>query len=262
MFAEYSEGPITTALHKDGILEITLNRPKQLNALSHEILLILKTILLAARESEQVKALLIKGEGRGFSAGADITELALLNGANGAKYASFGQHVFHLLSTLGKPSLAVVHGFALGGGCELAMAATLRVAEENAEFAQPEIKLGLIPGFGGTQRLSRLIGVGRAMDLCLSGRRIHAQEALSVGLVNAVKNQAELFEFAIEYLRQIVTYSKEAINAILTAINISTEVSISEGLQLESALFGLACDSEEKTIAVKAFLEKLKQKKG
>src|SRR5579862_1222439 len=163
--------------HENGILQISLNRPEQRNALSQEVLHHLLQIFQDIKKDISVKALLITGEGSAFCAGADIKQLMALNGCDGLEFARFGQMVFRSLELLGKPSLAAVHGVAFGGGCELAMAATLCISTHQALFGQPEIKLGVIPGFGGTQRLSRLIGKGRALDICLTGRRFTADEA-------------------------------------------------------------------------------------
>ena len=170
---------VNVTLPEKGILQISLNRPEQLNALSHDVLQRLLQIFTDVKQDASVKAILLTGEGKGFCAGADIKQLLPLDGKSGLTFAQFGQAVFSQLETLGKPSLAAIHGFAFGGGCELAMAATMRIATNNAVFGQPEIKLGVIPGFGGTQRLSRLIGKGRALDLCLTGRIIKAEEALA-----------------------------------------------------------------------------------
>jgi enoyl-CoA hydratase len=191
--------------HTSGVLQITLNRPEKLNALSAELLNELQAVLHAARDNNNVKALLITGEGqKAFCAGADINQLAELNAQQGLEFAEQGQAVFRTLEQLGKPSLAAINGYAFGGGCELAMAATLRIAAQNAQFGQPEVKLGVIPGYGGTQRLARLVGKGRALDLCLTARFIKAEEALAWGLVSEVTTQENLLSRAFEILNNLL----------------------------------------------------------
>ena len=188
-------------LHKSGVLQITLSRPDKLNALNNDLLQELLSVCQNARENINVRALLITGEGKAFIAGADINRLAELNAQQGLEFAEQGQLVFRTLEQLGKPSLAAINGYAFGGGCELAMAATLRIASQNALFGQPEVKLGVIPGYGGTQRLARLIGKGRALDLCLTGRSIKAEEALNYGLVSEVTTPENLLPRAQENSR-------------------------------------------------------------
>lgn len=173
-------------IDNNGILTLTLNRPEKLNALSTDVLNALNELFFQAKSNPKVKALLLTGNGKAFCAGADINRLAECNAQTGYEFACQGQEVFRLLETMGKPSLAAVNGFAFGGGCELAISATLRIASNKAMFGQPEVKLGVIPGYGGTQRLARLIGKGRAMDLCLTGRFINAETALNWGLVSEV----------------------------------------------------------------------------
>lgn len=173
-------------IDNNGILTLTLNRPEKLNALSTDVLNALNELFFQAKSNPKVKALLLTGNGKAFCAGADINRLAECNAQTGYEFACQGQEVFRLLETMGKPSLAAVNGFAFGGGCELAISATLRIASNKAMFGQPEVKLGVIPGYGGTQRLARLIGKGRAMDLCLTGRFINADTALNWGLVHEV----------------------------------------------------------------------------
>lgn len=239
-----------------GILQIHLNRPKQLNALSHDVLKTFSQILEQAKHDCTVKAILLTGEGKGFCAGADIKELAALNGADGLKFASFGQAVMTQLETLGKPSLAAIHGFAFGGGCELAMAATLRIATAGTVFGQPEIKLGVIPGFGGTQRLSRLIGKGRALEICLTGRRFSAEEALQWGLLNALVTPEELQTRALAMLKEIAELGSIALASIMTTIHSGYDLSLDEAFALEAVHFGLCCTTHDKAEGVAAFLEK------
>ena len=243
---------------ESGILQIHLNRPKQLNALSHEVLKSLSQILEDAKQDKSVKAILLTGEGKGFCAGADIKELAGLNGNSGVEFARFGQAVMTQLEMLGKPSLAAIQGFAFGGGCELAMSASLRIASDQAQFAQPEIKLGIIPGYGGTQRLARLIGKGRAIDLCLTGRRISAQHALACGLVSEVTSTEQLLPRAYEILTDLVAQAPIAARYILDVIHHGYDLSLTEALNLEANYFGLCCVTADKTEGVSAFIEKRK----
>lgn len=239
-----------------GILQIHLNRPKQLNALSHEVLKTLSQILEQAKHDKSVKALLLTGEGKGFCAGADIKELAALNGASGLEFARFGQAVMTQLEVLGKPSLAAIQGFAFGGGCELAMSATMRIAVKGAVFGQPEIKLGVIPGFGGTQRLSRLIGKGRALEICLTGRRFTAEEAHQWGLVNELTDAENLQSRAIAILKELIQLGPIAMQSIISTIHSGYDLSLAEAFELEAAHFGLCCTTRDKTEGVNAFLEK------
>lgn len=247
---------LKTIPHENGILQISLNRPEQLNALSHDLLSELSTLLSHIKNDKKIKGILLTGEGKGFCAGADIKQLANLNGLTGVSFARFGQDVFNQLETLGKPSIAVVHGFAFGGGCELAMAATLRFAAKNAVFGQPEIKLGVVPGFGGTQRLSRLIGKGRALDLCLSGRKLAAEEAYQWGLVNQLVSAEELFKQALHYLQELTTFSPIAMQSIITLVDQGYNMTLVEALELEAIHFGLCCTTADKKEGVNAFLEK------
>lgn len=239
-----------------GILQIHLNRPKQLNALSHDVLKKLSQTLDQAKHDKAVRAILLTGEGKGFCAGADIKELAELNGVDGLKFATFGQSVMSQLENLGKPSLAAIHGFAFGGGCELAMAATIRIASIGTVFGQPEIKLGVIPGFGGTQRLARLAGKGRALELCLTGRRFTAEEALLWGLITTLTSPEELQTKAITILTELVQLGPIALQSIMTTINAGYDLSLDEALALEAVHFGLTCTTQDKKEGVSAFLEK------
>lgn len=239
-----------------GILQIHLNRPKQLNALSHDVLKSLSQTLEQAKNDKAVRAVLLTGEGKGFCAGADIKELAALNGVDGLKFATFGQAVMSQLENLGKPSLAAIHGFAFGGGCELAMSATIRIAATGTVFGQPEIKLGVIPGFGGTQRLSRLAGKGRAMELCLTGRRFTAEEAMQWGVITSITTPEELQSKAITILTELAQLGPIALQSIMTTINAGYDLSLDEALALEAVHFGLTCTTQDKKEGVSAFLEK------
>jgi enoyl-CoA hydratase len=241
---------------ESGILHIHLNRPEQLNALSHDVLARLEQIFNEAKQDKATKAILLSGEGKAFCAGADIKQLAALNGTAGLEFARFGQSVFRSLELLGKPSIAAVHGFAFGGGCELAMAATLRIAANNTVFGQPEIKLGVIPGFGGTQRLSRLIGKGRALEICLTGRRFSAEEALQWGLVNEITAPDQLIPRATAILNELVKLGSTALQSVMTVIHQGYDLSLEEAFELEAAHFALCCTTTDKREGVNAFLEK------
>lgn len=247
---------IKTTMLDAGILQLNLNRPEQLNALSQEVLQTLETILQEAKHNRSVKAVLLTGEGKAFCAGADIKQLAALSSTDGVKFARFGQSVFRQLELLGKPSLAAVQGYAFGGGCELAMSATMRIAANNTWFGQPEIKLGVIPGFGGTQRLSRLVGKGRALELCLTGRRFSAVEAHQWGLVTELTEPEKLHARAIELLTELAKLSPAAMSSIMTVIDQGYNLSLEEALELEAAHFGLCCATADKKEGVNAFLEK------
>ncbi len=242
--------------HEFGIMQISLNRPDQLNALSQEVLQQLSTLLEKIKHDPSIKALMITGEGKGFCAGADIKQLVGLKGTDGLAFAQFGQSVFNQLELLGKPSLAVIQGFAFGGGSELAMAATLRIAANNAVFAQPEIKLGVIPGFGGSQRLARLIGKGRALEMCLTGRRFTAEEAYQWGMVNELTTPDQLLTRAKSLLISITALGPIALQSILTVIHQGYNMPFEEALALEAAHFGLCCATADKQEGVRAFLEK------
>jgi len=239
-----------------GILHLALNRPEQLNALNHEVLKRLNQLFLDAKTDASVKAILLTGEGKAFCAGADIKELAALDGTSGVTFARFGQSVFRHLELLGKPSLAAIQGYAFGGGCELAMAATLRIASSNAVFGQPEIKLGVIPGFGGTQRLSRLIGKGRALEICLTGRRFSAEEAYRWGLVNELTEADALLSRAKKILSELAHLGPVAMQSILTTIHQGYDMPLDEAFELEATQFGLCCTTADKQEGVNAFLEK------
>ncbi len=240
----------------DGILQLTLNRPEVLNALNSALLNELQTAFNTAKADASVKALLIHGEGKAFCAGADIKELTQLEGKTGYTFAKAGQAIFNSLESLGKPSLAAIHGFALGGGCELAMAATFRFAAENAKLGQPEIKLGLIPGFGGTQRLARLVGKGRALELCLTGRFIQAPEALAWGLVHEMAPETSLLKQAKAFLQNLVKLPPLALKSMMETIHLGYDLPLPDALLLEALHFSLCAGTEDKKEGVQAFIEK------
>lgn len=246
-------------INEKGILSIVLNRPERLNALNATLLQELKTLLIDVKHNQAVKALLITGAGeKAFCAGADIQQIAALNAQQGLEFAHNGQAVFSLLENLGKPSVAAINGYAFGGGCELAMAASLRIAADQAQFGQPEIKLGVIPGYGGTQRLARLIGKGRALDLCLTGRSISAQDALQWGLVSEVIPADTLLTRAHQLLDVLLAQAPIALRYILDVIHHGYDLTLEEALNLEATYFGLCCATQDKNEGVSAFLEKRK----
>ncbi len=242
---------------KGGIAYVTLNRPKVLNALNRRTWEELRAAFEDAREDAAVHGVILTGAGdKAFIAGADIGELAHVTAVEAQMSSTYGQAVLDLIENLGKPVIAAVNGFALGGGCETAMACTIRVASEHAKFGQPEVTLGLIPGGGGTQRLPRLIGKGRALQLILSGAMISAQEAYRVGLVNEVVPAAELITRAEAILKQIFANAALAIKFSLEAVNKGLETSQAEGLSLEASLFGLCAGTDDKKEGTQAFLQK------
>ena len=247
---------IKTDVDENGILTITLSRPEKLNALNQDVLSALSEQFEKAKQDKNIKALLITGEGKAFCAGADINRLHQANSETGLEFALQGQRVFRQLETLGKPSIAAINGFAFGGGCELAMSATLRVANSKAQFGQPEVKLGVIPGYGGTQRLARLVGKGRALDLCLTGRFIKAEEAQQIGLVSNVVDDNELLDKAKETLITILSMAPIAIRATMEVIDKGYDLTLEDALRLEAVHFGLTCATQDKNEGVSAFLEK------
>lgn len=247
---------LKTELKNSGTLYITLNRPKKLNALSEALLNDLHHTFMGAGNDNQVKTLLITGLGKAFCAGADISQLATLNGQNGYAFARQGQAIFRCLETLGKPSIAAINGYAFGGGCELAMAATMRIASKAALFCQPEVKLGVIPGYGGTQRLARLIGKGRAIELCIRARTLNAEQALNWGLVNEITEPEQLIQRSEEILDEIATMGPLAIASVLKTIDAGYDLSLEEAMELEAVHFGLSCTTKDKQEGISAFLEK------
>ncbi|MGA8072667.1 MAG: enoyl-CoA hydratase-related protein [Candidatus Acidiferrales bacterium] len=242
---------------KDQIARITVNRPQVLNALNRATVEELDRAFDAARADSGVRALIITGAGeKSFVAGADINELAKQSPVEGKEYSLFGQAAFHKLETMGKPSIAAINGFALGGGCELALCCSIRIASKNARLGQPEVKLGLLPGYGGTQRLARLCGKGVAHELLLSGEMIPADEALRVGLVNHVVELPELIPAAEKIAQKIVANAPLAVKYAMEAVEHGMEMTQEEGLFLEATLFGLCCATEDMREGTKAFLDK------
>src|SRR6202795_3334529 len=242
---------------RDLIGFVTFNRPKVLNALNRKTMEELNQILIAAREDDEVRVLILTGAGeKSFVAGADISELAVQTPVSGRETALFGQSVLHRLETLGKPSIAAINGFALGGGCEVALACTMRLAAKTAKLGQPEVKLGILTGYGGSQRLTRLCGKGVAHELCLTGEMITAEEAQRVGLVNHIYEPAELIPAAEAMAKKIIANGPLAVKFTMEAIERGVEMAQEEGLFLEATLFGVACATEDMREGTKAFLEK------
>jgi enoyl-CoA hydratase len=236
---------------------VTVNRPKVLNALNRRTWADLRSAFEDARRDAAVRGVIVMGAGdKAFIAGADIGELASLTAVEAEDSTRDGQAVLDLIENLGKPVIAAVNGFALGGGCETAMACTIRIASENAKFGQPEVRLGIIPGAGGTQRLPRLVGKGRALQLILSGEIINAEEAHRIGLVNEVVPSSDLIKRAEAILTQINSNAPLAVKFSLEAVNQGLETSQSEGLLLEASLFAICAASEDKKEGTSAFLEK------
>jgi enoyl-CoA hydratase/carnithine racemase len=242
---------------KGAIAFVTLNRPKVLNALNRRTWEDLQTAFEDARKDSAIRGVILTGAGdKAFIAGADIGELSRVTAVEAEESSTFGQGVLNLIENLGKPVVAAINGFALGGGCETAMACTIRLATESARFGQPEVKLGLLPGGGGTQRLPRLVGKGRALQLILSGEMISAQEAYRIGLVNEVVPAADLIPRAEAILKQIFANGPLAVRYSLEAVNKGLETSQTEGLALEASFFGLCAGTEDKQEGTQAFLQK------
>jgi enoyl-CoA hydratase len=238
---------------------VTINRPQVLNALNAATLAELHQVFLDLADEAAIRAVIVTGSGeKSFVAGADIKELAALGPNETREYARRGQQVFDLVEQTGKPVIAAINGFALGGGCELAMACTFRIAAETARLGQPEIGLGLIPGFGGTQRLARLIGRGAALDLLLTGRQITAQDALRIGLVHRMVAAADLMREAHALAAELAGKPPIAVRSILEAVTRGVDVSLGDGQVLEAALFGLVAASDDMREGTAAFLEKRK----
>ena len=243
--------------NKNAITYITVNRPKVLNALNMATMEELRAAFHDIKNDAAVRVVILTGAGeKAFIAGADIGELAKQDAVSGKEYTHRGQNVLNLIENLGKPVIACINGFALGGGCEIAMACTMRLASEQAKLGQPEVKLGIIPGYGGTQRLPRLVGKGNAMQMVLGGEMITAQEAHRIGLVNEVVPPAELIPRAEAIAAKIIANAPLAVQYAMEAVHKGMEMTLNEGLYLEALLFAVACSSEDKAEGTKAFLEK------
>jgi len=244
---------------KKNVAWVTINRPDKLNALNARAKQELKEVFEELKSDSTVDVVILTGSGeKAFVAGTDIKELTLLNAESGKESSSGGQRVFDLIENLGKPVIAAVNGYALGGGCELALACHIRIASENAKFGQPEVNLAVIPGYGGTQRLARLIGKGRALEMILTGDPIDAAEALRIGLVNKDVPAAQLLSTCEALAEKIASKGQIAVRLALKAVNMTQETNLSDGQELEASLFGLCCGSEDFHEGTKAFMEKRK----
>ncbi len=240
----------------DGVATLTVNRPDKLNALNAATISELGTAIDEIRSRTDIAGAIVTGAGRAFVAGADISELAQLNAVSAKALAQRGQEVFRRFETSHKPIIAAVNGFALGGGCELALACHMRIASEAAKFGQPEVKLGLIPGYGGTQRLAKLVGKGRALQLLLTGEIVDAQEAYRMGLVNRVVPVNELLPSATSLMKQILVNGPLAVAACIETVNRGLDLTLDEALVLEATQFGLLAATKDMAEGTRAFLEK------
>jgi enoyl-CoA hydratase/carnithine racemase len=242
---------------KNAIAYVTVNRPKVLNALNMATMEDLRGAFHDIKNDRNVRVVIVTGAGeKAFIAGADIGELSKHDAVVGKEYTHKGQSVLNLIENCGKPVIACINGFALGGGCEVALACTIRLASENAKLGQPEVKLGIIPGYGGTQRLPRLVGKGIAMQLLLAGEMITAQDAYRIGLVNEVTSAAELVPRAEAIAQKIIANAPLAVQYAMEAVNKGMEMTLQEGLYVEAVLFAVACATEDKKEGTTAFLEK------
>jgi len=257
-----TEGPSlqNLLLERDGaIAVVTVNRPKVLNALNLATLEELRRTMDALREDAAIRCIILTGSGeKSFVAGADINELGGQSPAGGRDHARLGQAVFDTIETLGKPVIAAINGYALGGGCELAMACTIRLAADTARLGQPEINLGMIPGYGGTQRLARIVGSGRALELLLTGDQLSAADAHLVGLVNRVVPASNLMAEARQLAATIAGKAPLAVRYVLEAVHRGVNLPLAEALTLEAALFGLVVSTDDMREGTRAFLEKRK----
>ena len=246
-----------TIEYVEKIAIVRINRPEKLNALNKQTLEELKFVFQKLNDDDKVYSIILTGAGeKAFVAGADISELNKLSMLEGKQFAEYGQEVFNYIEQMEKPVVAAVNGFALGGGCELALACHFRYASENAKFGQPEVNLGIIPGYGGTQRLTRLVGKGRAMEMILTGNLISSEEALKIGLVNKIFSKEELLSKTIEILNLINSKGQQAIRIAIKAINATSQMSLNQGLNYEAILFGLCCGTNDFKEGTLAFLEK------
>lgn len=244
---------------KNSVGIVTINRPDKLNALNNETLKELNELFSEIKIKDEVSVVILTGAGeKAFVAGADISELNKLDILSGKEFAEFGQEVFNLIENLDKPVIAAVNGYALGGGCELSLACHLRLASDKAKFGQPEVNLGVIPGYGGTQRLARLVNSGRALEYILTGDMIDANEAYRIGLVNKIYSPEELMPKAIEMAEKIASKAQVAVKMSVRAVVSCDELSQKEGQKLEASLFAVCCGSEDFKEGTTAFLEKRK----
>jgi enoyl-CoA hydratase len=244
--------------NEEGIGILTMNRPKALNALNSETLSELSQLLDEIAKDDSVKVLIITGAEKAFVAGADITEMLHMTSAEGRTFGLLGQATFNKIENMPKPVIAAINGFALGGGCELAMACDIRIASEKAKFGQPEVGLGIVPGFAGTQRLPRLVGKGRAKEILFTGEMFDAQEAYRIGLVNKVVPPEELMQAAKTMAQKIMKNAPYAVALCKAAVNLGLDVSLDAGQDYEATLFGVTCSTEDKKEGMSAFVEKRK----
>jgi enoyl-CoA hydratase/carnithine racemase len=242
---------------RESVAWVTINRPEKLNALNQTVMSELRACFEAIQRDDEMRAVILTGAGdKAFVSGADVRELAVLTQLTGRETSLLGQLVLSSIENLGKPVIAAIHGYALGGGCELAMACTLRIASESARFGQPEVKLGIVPGYAGTQRLCRLVGKGRALELILTGEMITAEEAYRIGLVNRVVPEKELIPAAESMARKIIANAPLAVKFSIDAVSHGMEMTRQEGEFLEATLFGLCCATDDMREGTRAFLEK------
>jgi enoyl-CoA hydratase len=242
---------------RDNILHVTIDRPKVLNALNAETVAEIGRVFHDARDDDAIRAVIVTGGGeKAFVAGADINELAQCTPISGRETSERGQSIFSFIERFPKPVIAAINGFALGGGCELALACHIRIASEKAQIGLPEVTLGIIPGYGGTQRMARLVGKAKALELVCSGDRIPAAEAERLGLVNRVVPPDQLLPAAEELAKKIISRGPVAVRAAIEAIIVGSDMPMEEGLALEAALFGLLCATEDMKEGMNAFLEK------
>ncbi len=243
----------------DSIRWVIVDRPAKMNSLDREILLALKEVFEGLRDDPSIRVVVLTGAGdKAFIAGADIAELEGLEPSSGELYALAGQELTKIIENLGKPIIAAINGYALGGGMELALACHIRLASENAKMGLPEVKLGLIPGFGGTQRLARLIGKGKALELILTGQIVDAAEALKIGLINGIFPSRELHSATERLAYEIISNGRLALEHSLKAVNWGLDLTLDEGLKLEASLFGTICGTKDAKEGTRAFLEKRK----
>jgi len=241
------EGPIAT---------VTLNRAKQLNALNRQLLTELNQCIQQLEETSEVRAVILRGDGKAFAAGADIKEMQELDATGAESFSSLGQRTFLRLEHLHCPTIALVHGYALGGGMELSMACDIRIAAAGTRFGQPEVNLGLIPGFGGTQRLPRIVGQGRALAMMLSGEPVRAEDALAMGLVTQVVDREALDETGRKLAEKLAGLAPRALQFVKRAVYEGAEMPLNHGLAMEAAWFGLCFQTKDKEEGISAFLEK------
>lgn len=248
---------ITLETSEEGIALVTINRPKALNALNAQVLSELETLLGDLANDDAVSVIILTGAGeKSFVAGADIKELATLNARTAKDVASRGQRIFRMVETSHKPVIAAINGFALGGGCELALAAHIRVASNNARLGLPEVGLGLIPGYGGTQRLARIVGKGLALELILTGNMVKAERAREMGLINHVTEPEALLEKCHDLAKAMLSKAPLALSYALEAVNNGLEMGQEDGERLEASLFGLLASTDDCKEGLSAFIEK------